>query len=50
MNPAEFANIRQSEEDFWWYRGMREILFRTLGPYLAGRTIGHALEAGFGNG
>ena len=40
MNPAEFANIRQSEEDFWWYRGMRAILFRMLEPYLAGRRIG----------
>ena len=30
MNPAEFANIAQSEGDFWWYRGMREILFRML--------------------
>ena len=32
MNPAEFANIRQSEEHFWWYRGMRAILFRMLAP------------------
>ena len=50
MNPAEFANIRRSEEDFWWYRGMREILFRMLEPHLAGRGIGHALEAGCGTG
>ena len=50
MNPAEFANIRQSEEDFWWYRGMRSILFRTLEPYLAGRRMGSALEAGCGTG
>ncbi len=28
MNPAEFANIANSEEHFWWYRGMREIMFR----------------------
>jgi SAM-dependent methyltransferase len=50
MNPAEFANIRQSEEDFWWYRGMRAILFRMLEPHLAGRTIRRALEAGCGTG
>jgi SAM-dependent methyltransferase len=50
MNPAEFANIRRSEENFWWYRGMREILFRMLEPHLAGRKIGHALEAGCGTG
>ncbi|MEO8595226.1 MAG: class I SAM-dependent methyltransferase [Candidatus Solibacter sp.] len=50
MNPAEFANIRQSEEHFWWYRGMRRILFRMLEPYLSGRTIAAALEAGCGTG
>jgi SAM-dependent methyltransferase len=50
MNPAEFANIRQSEEDFWWYRGMRAILFRVLEPHLAGRGIERALEAGCGTG
>ncbi len=50
MNPAEFANIALSERDFWWYRGMREILFRMLDPYLAGRTIARGLEAGCGTG
>ena len=50
MNPAEFANIRQSEEDFWWYRGMRATLFRMLDPHLAGRSIELALEAGCGTG
>src|SRR5690242_10820865 len=50
MNPAEFANIRASEEHFWWYRGMRAILFRFLEPHLKGRTITQALEAGCGTG
>jgi len=50
MNPREFANIARSERDFWWYRGMRSILFRMLEPYVAGRTIGRALEAGCGTG
>ena len=50
MNPAEFANIAKSESHFWWYRGMRTILFRMLDPLLAGRTIGRALEAGCGTG
>jgi SAM-dependent methyltransferase len=50
MNPAEFANIRAAEKDFWWYRGMRSILFRMMEPYLAGRNIGRALEAGCGTG
>jgi SAM-dependent methyltransferase len=50
MNPAEFANIRQSEETFWWYRGMRAALFRMLEPHLKGRAISSALEAGCGTG
>ena len=50
MNPAEFANIAQCERNFWWYRGMRNILFRLLDRHLAGRTVGRALEAGCGTG
>jgi SAM-dependent methyltransferase len=50
MNPAEFANIAKSETSFWWYRGMRTILFRILDPFLAGKTIRRALEAGCGTG
>ena len=50
MNPAEFANIANCERDFWWYRGMRKILFRMLDRHLAGRRIGRALEAGCGTG
>jgi SAM-dependent methyltransferase len=50
MNPAEYANIANSEKDFWWYRGMRSILFRMLEPHLSGRKIGRALEAGCGTG
>jgi len=50
MNPAEYANIARAERDFWWYRGMRKILFRLLDRYLAGRPITRALEAGCGTG
>jgi len=50
MNPAEFANIANAEKDFWWYRGMRTILFRMLAPHLEGRNIQRALEAGCGTG
>lgn len=50
MNPAEFPNIAHQERDFWWYRGMREILFRVMDPYLAGRPVTRALEAGCGTG
>jgi SAM-dependent methyltransferase len=50
MNPAEFANIANCERDFWWYRGMRKMLFRLLDRYLAGRPVRRALEAGCGTG
>jgi len=50
MNPAEFANIRAVEEDFWWYRGMRKIFFRMLDPLLSGRGIRRVLETGCGTG
>jgi SAM-dependent methyltransferase len=50
MNPAEFANIRAVERDFWWYRGMRRIFFRMLDPVLRGRRPQRVLEAGCGTG
>lgn len=50
MNPAEFASIARSEETLWWYRGMRRILWRILGPAAASRRIEHVLEAGCGTG
>ena len=50
MNPAEFANIAKSEAEFWWYRGMRSIFFRVVGPHLARRRVRRALEAGCGTG
>lgn len=50
MNPAEYANIASAERDFWWYRGMRAILFELLDPFLAGRKLAAVLEAGSGTG
>ena len=50
MNPAEFANIARSEQRFWWYRGMNQILFRLLDPIARERTFDRVLEAGCGTG
>jgi SAM-dependent methyltransferase len=50
MNPAEFANIAGSEQDFWWYRGMRDIFFRFVEPYVRERKLTRVLEAGCGTG
>ena len=50
MNPAEFANIAQAEQAFWWYQGMRDILSRFLDPLVSGRRVRSVLEAGCGTG
>jgi len=50
MNPAEFANIARAERDFWWYRGMQEILFRVLDPLARVRKFERVGEAGCGTG
>ena len=50
MNPAEFAHIAAAERDFWWYRGMRAILFGLLDPLACKRSIRTVLEAGCGTG
>src|SRR5690349_11012004 len=50
MNPAEFANIARAEESFWWYRGMRRILFGLLDPLAAGGRFRRVIEAGCGTG
>ncbi len=50
MNPVEFSNIAAAERSFWWYRGMREILFDQLDRLTPGRHIRRVLDAGCGTG
>jgi SAM-dependent methyltransferase len=50
MNPAEFAHIAESEQRFWWYSGMNQILFRVLDPFVHGARFRRVLEAGCGTG
>ncbi len=50
MNPAEFANIANCEANFWWFRGMRGIMFALLDPVAAKRCLQRVLEAGAGTG
>lgn len=50
MNPAEFANIAAIEENFWWFRGMRRILFALLDPLNKSYAPRRVLEAGCGTG
>lgn len=49
MNPAEFENIANAENSFWWYRGMHEIALRLLRRTLPA-TPDRILEAGCGTG
>ncbi len=50
MNAAEFANIANAEDGFWWYRGMRKIMFRLLDPLAGQRRLERVLDAGCGTG
>jgi len=50
MNSAEFANIAKAENDFWWYRGMREIMFGLLDPAAKDRKLQRVAEIGAGTG
>lgn len=50
MNPAEFEFLARAEWDFWWFRGMRRILFALLDPLVRERVIERVLEAGCGTG
>lgn len=50
MNPAEFANIARSEQQFWWFRGMSRIMFRLLDPFSHRYRNANVLEAGCGTG
>jgi ubiquinone/menaquinone biosynthesis C-methylase UbiE len=50
MNPAEFHNIARSEREFWWYRGMRQIVFGMLDPIVEKGSAQQVLEAGCGTG
>lgn len=50
MNPAEFEFLARAEEHFWWFCGMRRILFSLLDPFVRARHIERVLEAGCGTG
>jgi ubiquinone/menaquinone biosynthesis C-methylase UbiE len=50
MNPEEFDNLARFEREFWWHRGMEQILYRVLDPLTRGRRLHLATEAGCGTG
>jgi SAM-dependent methyltransferase len=50
MNPAEFLSLAESENELWWFQGMRSILFDLLDSSPGKRPIHRVLEAGCGTG
>lgn len=50
MNPAEFETLSRTEEQLWWFRGMKRILFSLLDPIAAGERLQRVMEAGSGTG
>jgi SAM-dependent methyltransferase len=50
MNAAEFVNIAKAENAFWWYRGMRRILFGLLDQGAGQRNFQRVAEIGAGTG
>lgn len=50
MNPEEFENITRFEREFWWHRGMEQILYRILDPIVRSRKLRLGTEAGCGTG
>lgn len=48
MNPAEFANIAATEENFWWFQGMNRMLWDFLDRHHT--SGGLMLEVGCGTG
>jgi len=49
MTPEELHNIFRTEQQFWWYQGMREITDALLGPVMSTRML-TGLDAGCGTG
>jgi SAM-dependent methyltransferase len=51
MNPLEFETLARAENELWWFRGMRKILFGLLDrDRAAAGARPRALEAGCGTG
>jgi SAM-dependent methyltransferase len=49
MTPEELHNIFRTEQQFWWYEGMREITHALLEPVIP-RKVLTGLDAGCGTG
>ena len=50
MEWHEYEVMFRLEEDYWWYLGLRDIVFRYLNPFIGGNTSAMVLDAGSGTG
>jgi ubiquinone/menaquinone biosynthesis C-methylase UbiE len=48
MNLEEYGVMHEIEEDYWWYRGLRHIVFSLLNRYYQDMTHLAVLDAGCG--
>ena len=50
MNPREYEVMREIEDDYWWYRGLRSLVAGIARRELAGIPEPRILDAGCGTG
>ncbi|MGZ7042754.1 MAG: class I SAM-dependent methyltransferase [Thermoanaerobaculia bacterium] len=50
MRPREYRVMYETEEDYWWYRGLRALLVELLAQYAPRSSRPHILDAGCGTG
>jgi len=50
MEEREYGIMYEQENDYWWYRGLHELVLQTLGKYIGGRKDVSILDAGCGTG
>lgn len=50
MERHEYEVMFSQEEDYWWYLGLRDIVFRYLNPFIGRNKSAMILDAGAGTG
>ncbi|MBN2374015.1 class I SAM-dependent methyltransferase [bacterium] len=50
MEPREYARMFRMEDDYWWYRGLRDIVIRSVFKFSRPSRRLRILDAGCGTG
>ena len=50
MEQREYFNMYETEDEHWWFKGKRRIVFSQLDKYLSGRKNLRILDIGCGTG